>query len=89
MPVIMPVAAPEDKYQQGCYIPLVKKCSTRYPLGGRAQGMRPQDFNRVQLRTGTKHELEHTKNRCLAARIAMDHLAEDPDYYIKLRKAGL
>lgn len=52
--------------------------------GGRASGMRPRDFDPGQLAVGTRVELEHTGNARLAREIAMDHLAEDPDYYIKL-----
>ena len=48
--------------------------------------MKMSDFNPVQLRIGTKHELEHTSDHCVAVRIAMDHLAEDPEYYQKLKK---
>ena len=52
--------------------------------GGRAAGMRPEDFDPVELARGTKHELEHTGNREIATEIAMDHLAEDEGYYVKL-----
>jgi hypothetical protein len=31
-------------------------------------------------------ELEHTKNTKMARDIAMDHLAEMPDYYTRLKK---
>jgi len=40
----------------------------------------------MQLAIGTKHELEHTRSRAVAQEIAMDHLAEDPDYYVKLER---
>ena len=56
---------------------------------GRAEGMYIEDFNPTQLRIGMKHELEHTAVREVALIIAADHLAEDPDYYRKLKKAGL
>jgi len=52
--------------------------------GGKADKRKPSDFDAGQLARGTKHELEHTKDRALAREIAMDHLAEDPDYYSKL-----
>jgi hypothetical protein len=54
--------------------------------GGRADRLRPGDFDRRQLAIGTRHELEHTRDRRLAREIAMDHLAEDRDYYRKLAK---
>lgn len=52
--------------------------------GARATGMRPQDFDPTQLMLGTRHELEHTSNRDMAQAIAMDHLAEFPQYYTAL-----
>lgn len=56
---------------------------------GRSKGLHPSDFNQTQLRAGTRVELEHTTDRTLAQRIAMDHLAEDPAYYQKLRRVHL
>lgn len=59
----------------------------RYGLpNGRAKGRRPSEFDPVQLRRGTQVELEHTRDRKIAERIAMDHLVEDPLYYVKLAK---
>ena len=52
--------------------------------GGRASGMRPENFDPAELARGTKHELEHTRDREIATEIAMDHLAEDEAYYQKL-----
>jgi hypothetical protein len=50
--------------------------------GGAAQGMSPEQFDQEQLAIGTSIELqEHTDDEELAREIAMDHLAEDPDYY--------
>jgi hypothetical protein len=54
--------------------------------GGRAAGRSPADFDPVQLERGTLVEMEHTASRRLAQRIAMDHLAEHPDYYVELAK---
>ena len=42
-----------------------------------------------QLLKGINVELEHTNNEDVAREIALDHLGEDPQYYIKLAKAGL
>lgn len=39
-----------------------------------------------QLRKGIKVEMEHTNEMIVALEIAMDHLAEDPTYYDKLKK---
>ena len=42
-----------------------------------------------QLKLGIKTEMEHTKDKSKAREIAMDHLAENPKYYTKLKKAKL
>lgn len=49
--------------------------------GGPADHMSPGAFDAEQLALGMTHELEHTDDPQLAREIAMDHLAEDPDYY--------
>ena len=43
-------------------------------------------FVRNQLKMGIAIEKEHTKDRDLAADIALQHLDEFPDYYTKLKK---
>lgn len=45
-----------------------------------------KDANPKELAMGTKIEMEHTKNKAIAKRIALDHLAELPDYYTRLTK---
>lgn len=57
--------------------------------GGKAAGRKPSDFNSLQLQMGIREEMEHTKDPAIAREIAMDHLAEDPAYYTKLKRAGL
>lgn len=42
-----------------------------------------------QLKLGIEIEQEHTTDLAEAEKIARDHLAEDPEYYTKLKKAGL
>jgi hypothetical protein len=44
---------------------------------------------RSELKKGIKVEQEHTSNVKTAARIALDHLFEDPKYYTKLAKIKL
>lgn len=39
-----------------------------------------------QIKIGVDVEMEHTKNKSEAKKIAMDHLVEDPEYYSKLKK---
>lgn len=43
----------------------------------------------IQLEKGIKVELEHTTERNVARKIALDHIGEDPHYYNKLEKANL
>lgn len=57
--------------------------------GGLASGKKRADFNAAALREGAKVEREHTDDPALAEEIAMDHLTEDPQYYKKLKAAGL
>jgi hypothetical protein len=54
--------------------------------GGKADKKSPKDFDKKALDEGTKHEMEHTKDKTLAQEIAMDHLAEDSEYYTKLKQ---
>lgn len=41
-----------------------------------------------ELERGTLVEMEHTSCSKTARKIAMDHLWERPDYYIKLKQIG-
>lgn len=50
-------------------------------IGGKADELRPEDFDPIALAKGTAVEMEHTNDPAIAREIAMDHLAEDPDYY--------
>lgn len=45
-----------------------------------------KDADSKELARGTKHEMEHTTSRRVARQIALDHLAETPDYYRRLEK---
>jgi hypothetical protein len=46
-------------------------------------------FPKDQIRKGINVEMEHTNDKRVALKIALDHLKEDPQYYDKLEKAGL
>lgn len=54
--------------------------------GGLADKKQPGDFDQDELAMGVKVEMEHVDDRALAREIAMDHLAEIPDYYTRLKK---
>ena len=47
------------------------------------------DVDQEELKKGIAVEKEHTNDPVKAEEIALDHLAEDPEYYTKLDKAGL
>jgi uncharacterized alkaline shock family protein YloU len=49
----------------------------------------PKNVNPDELRKGIEVEKEHTDNPKIALKIALDHLAEDPEYYTKLATLGL
>ena len=40
-------------------------------------------INKKELKIGTKIEMEHTLNKDVAKKIALDHLKEYPNYYTK------
>jgi hypothetical protein len=50
------------------------------------KGLTEKDVDRKELAMGIKIEMEHTKNKAISKRIALDHLAELPDYYTRLIK---
>jgi hypothetical protein len=55
---------------------------------GRAKekGFTEADADPNELKMGIEVEMEHTRCPLLAKRIAIDHLAEFPDYYTRLAK---
>lgn len=54
--------------------------------GGVADGHSVRGYDPQALQEGLCVELEHTACWWKALRIAMDHLAEHPDYYVRLRQ---
>lgn len=54
--------------------------------GGLADKKNPKDFDSKELKMGIEVEMEHTNDKELAKEIAMDHLAEFPNYYTLLKK---
>lgn len=66
-----------------------KKLKKDSVSGGAGNEFSPSDFEEEELREGTNHEMEHTDDRSVAQKIAMDHLAENPHYYRELRAAHL
>jgi hypothetical protein len=69
----------------------VYKLATAYVkflTGGRFNetNIREDEVDSDELALGIEVELEHTPDEETAKRIALDHLAELPDYYTRLRK---
>jgi len=64
----------------------ISGCLSAKNWQGLSRGKKTSDFNQTELKRGTKIETEHTKNKQIAMRIAMDHLVEDPKYYQKLAR---
>jgi len=52
--------------------------------GGKGDKLTPDQVNYHEFTKGWKHELEHTDDIDKAKEIALDHLAEDPNYYTRL-----
>jgi len=48
------------------------------------KGITEKDVNPEELKMGIKVEMEHTEDEAEAKKIALDHLAEIPDYYTRL-----
>jgi hypothetical protein len=53
-------------------------------VGGKGDHLKPSDVDKSEFKKGLKIEKEHTKNKSIASEIALDHLAEDPEYYTHL-----
>lgn len=49
--------------------------------GGLGDHITPYDVDPVELALGSTVEMEHTNNPWIAIEIALDHLAEFPNYY--------
>jgi ADP-ribose pyrophosphatase YjhB (NUDIX family) len=56
------------------------------PKEGLAAGKKPSEFDPRQLKTGIKVESEHSNEKDVQQKIAMDHLTEDPKYYTHLNE---
>lgn len=55
-------------------------------IGGKGDDRPDSDFCPIQLKAGTKEEMEHTTDRAKAKEIAKDHLTENSKYYEHLDK---
>ena len=55
----------------------------------RTEPAKPEEVDPKELAVGKQVEMEHTFDEVEAEKIALQHLAEDPNYYKKLRDADL
>lgn len=63
-----------------------RKANKNQIPGGEGHKLKPKDVDPAELKRGIAVEMEHTTDREIAKEIALDHLAEDPKYYTKLKK---
>ena len=59
------------------------------PLGNPPRRAFRYAASKRELAIGTRIEMEHTRSKRVARRIAREHLAERPDYYTRMRACGL
>ena len=62
---------------------------TKHLHGGKGDDLTREDVDFNQLEIGIAVEMEHTNDPEVAEEIALDHLAELPDYYTQLIQAEL
>lgn len=88
----------DDKFHkwaedEGIEVPVAEAAAYRlatafvsFMLWGRAnkEEVTMEDVDPEELALGISVEMEHTTNIMIAIRIALDHLAEIPDYYTRL-----
>jgi hypothetical protein len=65
--------------------PTAKNSNDKMP-GGKGDKLTEKDVDPEEFAMGLKVEMEHTTDKEIAREIALDHLAEDPKYYTKLKK---
>jgi hypothetical protein len=53
------------------------------------KNFKKEDANKKELEMGMMVEMEHTSDKKMAEKIALDHLAEDAKYYSKLKTLKL
>lgn len=75
---------PRDSLYRG-----LNNIMTRKDINLIAEAYEKNKVDAEQLKIGIEVEKEHTDDEKVAEKIARDHLAEDPHYYTKLKKAGL
>lgn len=77
---------PQDQAVAIAYSKAGKSLKKDEMAGGLADDKTDKDFDKKKLKQGIKVEREHTKDKKIAKEIAMDHLAEDANYYKKLKE---
>ncbi len=93
-----PISKPIDKTFKSAANKNKIKIESEEIEGGKAKGMSLKDLAKKhkvdikniekEIKVGTKIEMEHTESKKIAKEIAMDHIAEFPDYYTN-KKHGL
>ena len=75
-----------EKAEEAAYIMAGKLAELMSKGESGEKGVGINDVDREQLYMGIEVEKEHTPCSVIAAKIALDHLAEIPDYYTRLDK---
>ena len=75
-----------DKAEEAAYIMAGKLAELMTTGESGKKGIGIKDVDREQLYMGIEVETEHTPCKPIATKIALDHLAEIPDYYTRLDK---
>ena len=75
-----------DQAEEAAYV--LATMMARFVSNGKAKekGINTTDVDPDELAMGVKVEMEHTPDPLVAGLIALDHLAEIPDYYTRLKK---
>lgn len=81
--------AEDNKFEVKDVESAIYKLATKFTQilsGGRSieKGLTESDVDSKQLKMGIKVEMEHTDDKEVAKKIALDHLAEFPNYYTAL-----
>ena len=85
------IVSPDPNIRSGAaqspyFIPMLKLASIYNEGKAEQTHTTTKQVNPKQLKMGIKVEREHLRSKKARKEIALDHLAEDPKYYSKLKK---
>jgi hypothetical protein len=77
---------PTDKVEAAIYTLATKHATLMHDGLAGASDFTEDDADPRELSSGVEVEMEHTTDPAIAKKIALDHLAEIPDYYSRLSR---